>query len=484
MKKCTPRIAGIIALCLSVTLAAHAQDTTTIHPQDTGAALVNPSMGWTMHFYSNVPRNYGSKLTPSDTLDDFPGLSTVYLRIPWAYLEPEEGQYNWAILDTPAQRWIAKGKRIALRLTCSENWMKYATPEWVKDAGAKGTFYQYGKGPVEQSNSWDPYFDDPIFLEKLDTFLAAVSKRYDGNSNVEFIDVGTFGMWGEGHTHGSSLQDEIEIQKIHIDLHLKHFKKTLLCISDDYAGHDKPGKRFPITDYALSKGVTIRDDSIMVGPPPKSWYHSEMAQAFWPKLPVILETGHYGNSIKRNAWNPELFLQSVEDYHASFMSIHWWPHEFLEINREVIDKINQRLGYRLMPVEVTYPKTVRIASTQDGDIKNRFNVQWTWANKGVAPCYPGGFPALTLKDEHGGIVSVLTDETLNMRDLQVGPPQETPLTSHESEFILGLYAPTTAPGTYDLFISVGTRDGTPTIALPIAGDDGQRRYRIGSIIVQ
>lgn len=43
---------------------------------------------------------------------------------------------------------------------------------------------------------------------------------------------------------------------------------ALLCISDDFAGHDTPGKRFPITDYAFSKGVTIRDDSILIQPPP------------------------------------------------------------------------------------------------------------------------------------------------------------------------------------------------------------------------
>jgi hypothetical protein len=55
------------------------------------------------------------------------------------------------------------------------------------------------------------------------------------------------------------------------------------------------------------------------------------------------------------------------------------------------------------------------------------------------------------------------------------------VTRHESEFIVGLFAPTTRPGTYDVFISVGTRDGTPTIALPLEDDDGQRRYRIGRI---
>ena len=45
---------------------------TTVQPQDNGQALINPGMGWTLHFYSNVIKNYGSKLEPFDTLDDWP----------------------------------------------------------------------------------------------------------------------------------------------------------------------------------------------------------------------------------------------------------------------------------------------------------------------------------------------------------------------------------------------------------------------------
>ncbi|WP_136079087.1 beta-galactosidase [Pontiella desulfatans] len=480
---------------LFISFGAIAQETASVTLEDTGEALINPGMGWTMHFYSNVARNYGSKLEPSDTLEDFPGVSTVYLRLPWAYLEPEEGKYNWAILDTPAQRWIAEGKKIALRLTCSESWIPFATPEWVKDAGAKGTFFIHGKGPSPDGNLWDPFFDDPVYLKKLEAFIAAYAKRYDGNPNVEFIDVGTYGIWGEGHTHASSKQDKIELQKLHIDLHLKYFKKTLLCISDDFAGHSKPGKRFPITDYALSQGVTIRDDSILVQPDSRAWYHDEMAQAFWPTLPVILEHEHYGSSKQRGAWDPDRLVKSVEEYHASFMSIHWWPRIELEENREAIDRINQRMGYRLMPLSVTWPKAVPIATSPDaftehlnaypyGDISKNFKVTWTWVNKGVAPCYPGGYPALTIKDEKGGIVSLLVDDSLNLRDLEVGAIGEAPVKKWVSEFIVGLYAPTTRPGTYDLYISVGKRDGTPTIAMPLNGDDGQRRYKIGQITLK
>ena len=488
-------IVSRVLLYAAMTMAA--ESTTTVEPQDTGRALINPGMGWTMHYYSNVTCNYGSRLEPSDTLDDFPGVSTVYLRLPWAYLEPAEGKYNWAILDTPAQRWIAKGKKIALRVTCSENWMTNATPQWVKDAGAKGVFYKYPKGPVAKGGVWDPIYDDPVFVEKLDAFLAEYAKRYDGNPNVEFIDVGTYGLWGEGHTHASSHQDKIDLQKLHIELHLKHFKKSLLCISDDFAGYDKPGTRFPITDYAFSKGITLRDDSIICNPNPKGppWNHAEMAQLFWPTLPVILEHQHYGPTKQMGTWSPEKIIASIEAYHASFMSIHGFPGEYLKENRPMIDTINKRMGYRLMPVSVTWPKSVSIATAQEaytkgeglsglGPTDRQFNVQWSWANQGVAPCYPGGFPTLTLKDGKGGLVSVLVDEELNLRDLKTGPAGMAPVTKKDSQFMVGLYAPTTRPGTYDLYVSVGLRDGTPTLELPLEGGDGQRRYKIGSIVLQ
>ncbi len=157
-------------------------------------------------------------------------------------------------------------------------------------------------------------------------------------------------MWGEGHTLFSSRLNEdqtLAVVKRHIDLHRTHFPRTLLCISDDVAGASKPGQHFPVMDYALSRGVTIRDDSILVQPPPNSWYHAEMAQGFWPTLPVILEHEHYGGSKARKAWSGDLLVKSVEDYHASYMSIHWWPREELSENRETVAKINRRLGYRL-----------------------------------------------------------------------------------------------------------------------------------------
>lgn len=462
-----------------------------LKPVDNGKALINPLMGWTLHYYDNNIQYYGNRLEPSDTMDDFPGLSTVYLRLPWSFIEPEEGQFQWEILDTPAQRWIDKGKKVALRISASEPMMRWATPEWVAKAGAKGNEWGkdrnlacWGETWKNTESLWEPVYDDPVFLEKAENFIKAMAARYDDNSNISFVDIGHFGLWGEGHTVLTTKIDyDISVLKQHIDLYCKHFKKTQLCISDDYAGYNKLGYRFPITDYAFSKGVTIRDDSIMVGAYPIHWRHDEMAQLFWYDYPVILETDHYGDGIKKGTWKEDLFIKSVEEYHASYMSIHWWPKEFLEGNREVIDKINLRLGYRLQLKSIEWPNKVKLGEP--------FEIKQFWANAGVAPCYPGGYPCITLKDDKGGIVSVLTDKAVNVKDLQVAEPQNEIPVEIKSRFTIAAafedpvktFFRHAKPGKYDVYVSVGKEDGTPVFELPYYEEDGHKRYRMGHIEV-
>ena len=454
-----------------------------VRPADTGAVLVNPGTGWTFHFYSNYIENYGSKLEPSDTLDDWPGISTIFLRVPWSYLEPAEGQFNWSLFDTPAQRWHAKGKQIAICVSSTESWLRHATPKWVQDAGAKGVEFEFGKGVRPGAPLWEPDYLDPVFLEKLERFLAALARRYDGNPRVAFITIGSFGMWGEGHTGFSSkLSDEATLSAVkrHIDLYVKHFPRTQLCISDDVAGATRPGRNFPATDYARSKGVTLRDDSILVSQK-NPWFHAEMAQEFWPHMPVILEHEHFAGVKARGKWNGDTLLASIEAYHASYMSIHGWPRDVLNEWRDAIGRINRRLGYRLQLREADWPAEIALGEP--------FELRTIWANAGVAPCHPGGFFAVTLKDAKGGIVSVNVAENFDLKQLAPGPADAPSLEAVAARFVVslalqdprGTHAPPTQPGTCDVFISVGHRDGTPQIALPLAGDDGQRRYKLGQI---
>jgi hypothetical protein len=459
---------------------------TVVHPQDTGLALVNPGMGWQLHHYDNDLEHYGLELDPSDTVDEFPGLNSIYLRLAWSYLEPEEGRFNWAIVDTPAARWIAKGKQVAFRFSCSESSRNqpYATPEWVHKAGAKGHFVIPGKGVSPGGTIWEPDYDDPIFLEKLDHFLAAAAARYDGSPEVAYIDVGSFGVWGEGHTFAASqLPYSTETVRRHIDLYRKHFKHTLLTANDDFSNQ---GRGLEVIHYARQLGLTLRDDSILVNGGENAYFHSYLAPLFWMEVPVVLESEHYGGSKKRNAWGDgKRYLDAVEDYHASYVTCHWYPREFLKECGTLIDQINLRLGYRLQLLEASWPAEIR-----------RFEgltVGYRWRNAGVAPCLPGGYPAITLKDAAGGIAGVFVDEEFDMRTLPAGAPGKAELVGREEKSLSQASKPFAVfrlpppqilkAGRYTLWISVGNHTGTPKISLPLAGEDGQRRYRLGEIIV-
>lgn len=480
-------LAALLALGGLTAVIGQAQQRVTVKPADTGEALVNPSMGWAFHHYDNNIVRYGLDLEPSDTVDDFPGASVIYLRLAWSYIEPEEGKFDWSIVDTPAQRWIDKGFKVAFRFSCTESNpnQPYATPKWVRDAGAKGYQFTPRKGIDANGPMWEPKYDDAVFLDKLDKFLAAAAARYDGNSDVAFIDVGSFGVWGEGHTHATTaLPYDARTVKIHLDLHKKHFKKTLLAANDDFANQ---GRGLETLHYARELGMTLRDDSILVNCKDKAYHKAYVADIFWPHLPVVLEMEHYGPSVSRGCWEDgSLFLRAIEDYRAAYATVHWYPREFYQKNKKLVDDINLRLGYRLQLIEASWPAEM----TSDQPLK----VGYRWRNAGVAPCYPGGHPAITLKDAKGGVVAVFVDESFDMRTLPVGPPgkalpvgrQEQALGQADRPLISYNFPPPPVfkPGAYDVFISVGDKTGTPKIALPLAGNDGHRRYRLGKIVVR
>ena len=360
--------------------------------------------------------------------------------------------------------------------------MAFATPEWVRRAGAKGYFYQFGKGRVEKKRHLGPGFWRPPFSwRNLRNFSPQWPPVTMAIPTSHVIDVGSFGLWGEGHTFMSSRVPDEEAPAIvrkHIDLHVKYFPRTLLCISDDVAGHDKPGRHLPETDYALSKGVTLRDDSILVQPPPPL----VVPRRDGPGILAALA----GDSRTRTLWRLQAARRVGRRLAAAqsggglprqlYVDPTGGPRELLNENRPLIERINRRLGYRLQLREISWPSAVAL--------DRPFTVRSLWSNAGVAPCYPGGFMALTLKDDQGGLVSVLVDEKLDMRQLTTGPADQIPTKPLVSEFVIGHVAPVVRTNTYTVYVSVGMRDGTPRLALPLAGDDGQHRYKLGAITLR
>ncbi|WCJ58624.1 beta-galactosidase [Fontisphaera persica] len=198
--------------------------------------LANPHKGWYHHYPDNHINKY--QVTNDQDLLTFPGMDHLYIRLAWAYLEPEEGRFQWEVIDRLIEKWTRHGLGIAFRISCKETStdrpeQQYATPRWVKEAGARGGYYWDGK-EVGPDGPWEPDFGDPIFLAKLENFLRAFAARYDQQPWLRYVDVGSIGDWGEGHSWaGSHKECGLDVRLKHLELHRRYFKRALLVVSDD-----------------------------------------------------------------------------------------------------------------------------------------------------------------------------------------------------------------------------------------------------------
>jgi hypothetical protein len=94
---------------------------------------------------------------------------------------------------------------------------------------------------------------------------AAAGARYDGNPEVGFIDIGTLGAWGEGHTVPSTRRPYAAPTAIRqIDLYHRYFPHSLVVVNDDFSIQGRGIEQF---GYARELGMTSRDDSILVEKP-------------------------------------------------------------------------------------------------------------------------------------------------------------------------------------------------------------------------
>lgn len=142
------------------------------------------------------------------TVEGLP-FGACYTRVLWADLEPEEGKYDWSKIDK-AISWGEKNKIPAsFRIMCANYHSKgrYSTPEWVFKKGVKSSEFSWEKKdqipskPMTTLVRVTPHFDDPIFIKEHSKFIKKLAERYDGDPRIAFIDIGSYGNWGEWHTH-------------------------------------------------------------------------------------------------------------------------------------------------------------------------------------------------------------------------------------------------------------------------------------------
>lgn len=380
--------------------------------QDDKRILRNPHKGWCVHYIDNgIERPfYRDSIAEGDTLLDFPYLNHMYLRFDWGDIEKEEGVYDWSYIDAIFDKWGKLGYRFSLRLCTYEgrdDHVCYPTPKWVFDKGAK--CYTHG-------DIIEPVFDDPIYLEKLEIFMAEYARKFDGHPLVEFVDVGTFGTWGEGHTgDGFGFQYPHATLLRHIEMTLRNFKKTYVLVNDDMLRHGKGNyageKPEDMVEFCRMHGTGIRDDSIYVESCVKNYGYDTLAgpsvfDPFWRQAPVDIEFQHL------RCQTPEIFregypgLASLQRSHATFACFHGIPRDWLKMARNLTEYAGARLGYWYYPEGIILPEAVSGLTSV---------AEFTVSNRGFGLGYFKGDLEFVLKDEGGRLYHLGRTPAENIR---------------------------------------------------------------------
>lgn len=412
---------------------------------DASVVRSNPHKGWYLHYYDNALTKYGASLSAHDRLLDFPGLATVYLRVPWCELEPEEGRFAWHVLDQVIDTWLPTGRTIAFCVSCKETNPHYvfATPRWVRDAGAKGAFIRRADG---SDGNWEPDYGDVIFLSKLEAFHHAFATRYDGRPWVEWVTVGSYGDWGEGHTCASSRRDwPLAVIRRHLDLYRSCYRLSRIEVNDDLVGSrfDRASAE-ELRRYIDECGFALTDHGVSVDWFARNFGPSTLRDAAWLRRasergPIVLELEHYHLTVKHGNWRGgEPLRLAIEEARASFAGFHGCGRTWLRDNPEYARTTANRLGYWLFPREVSLPLKLRRGEP--------LRLAITWENRGVAPVYHAADLMVRLQPVSGGaawtspVREVGAKETPSGRVARVEgmavPPAELAAGEHEVSFAL------------------------------------------------
>jgi hypothetical protein len=465
---------------------------------DAKSPLANPHKGWYHHFPDNHLTDRYPIRQDADLLE-FPGMDHLYMRLAWAYLQPEENRFTWEVIDQTIEKWTSHRLGIAFRISCRETGtdriqQQYATPKWVIDAGAKGGHYYKGKetGP---DGPWEPDFADPVFLEKLEGFLQAFGQRYDGKAWLRYVDVGSIGDWGEGHTSsGSNKTYGFEERKKHVDLYLKYFPNTQLVVADDfvYAIRDADQQE-KMHRYVLNHGISYRDDSILV-----NWYVTSTSNTWcvrspqffqdcYLKTPTIFELEHYSAVRRQGNWfgkpgsslvkfgggktGADYFRGALRLLHATYIGYHGYAHQWYAENPDLTGELLNQCGYWYFLHRVKTAGRWRPAS--------RVVIETEWENRGVAPAYHPY--QLKVRLEGSESVDLPAVASQNCRWL----PSEKAKTTYTERYELNLPAAMKS-GEYVLKLALYSPDAEREVKLALKHErrDTAGFYKIGTIRVE
>ena len=450
-----------------------------IHPEANPEYLANPSIGW--QFDSGDTQ--GSSVLPET-------VSYVRKEISWKKLNPEEGIYNWQLLDMYIKSAKQNGKDISFRIytMIGETFGGPEVPQWVLEKGA--VILSVG----------EPDYSNCIYQQEWGEFVEAMIQRFDGNPDIAFFDISGYGNFNEwswreqtqwddswdqdyrtGNTTSSSIKSiDGQARRRLADMFIGGSYSSHLCLNNsneiqtvsyNYQGFQKTQLVMPYagikqsTEYVFSRKPDVgfrydclgRDTTSIIDE-----FSNEISQ-IWHHAPVVFE---FCLPDQTNVSNAAILLNAS---HGSLVHNNGFPYD-----KQSLKNLIKGIGYRYFLKEIGY--------NSDIQSDNSIHLEMIWQNIGNAPYYPKMGHSFQmhffLLDELNNTVfdyPIITDIASWM------PAEKTEDIPPEYPVSVSIPIPTTlSPGSYTPYISIIDQKTNTPINLAMKGDD-TGRYILANI---
>jgi hypothetical protein len=459
-----------------------------VYPDKISGQLNNPGMGWVIleepTYDGHMDLGYSG---------DFPEVDNISLSTSWANIETSENIYDWSLIDKTIDYWTQKGKMINFRICTDSLVLPYTyqgVPEYL--------FTKYKLKYREDTDDTRPYklvdLSDTNYQTRLKLFLSKLAERYGDNPDVDIIEIRGYGKWGEWHSGYSydSYENRISILREVVSEWDQAWqgKSKVLVVSasaeyreditpyvanpDDYSDFLK----WSAFDYSMNQAdVTFRRDG--AGGCLKYATEQKLFQDFirsGKRLPLFAEFYSNYDACKNssNGFNLEEALNDMMfKLRPNYCSVLGWvssvTKDVAKNDHWFFDRGNEMMGYRLVINKAEYPAQAAQGST--------FEIKTEWANMALGRFWYKDLLKIYFVDESGKDVYAYTDENYDARAFINGEIYEN-------------YSQVNLPsdmkeGTYTIMAAVVDRTtGEPAIRLGIAGDDGSKRYELGTVAVK
>ncbi len=382
-------------------------------------ALIVPSFaGEPLKYVAAPPDNPLKGLVPyaRPHADRFPH-SMEFSYLPLSDLMTGPNKFDWQPLEALLNDIASRRHQTVFRI-----WMEYpgrdeGIPKYLQDAGLTVTeWLNTNTAPFPPTKVRTPDYNDPQLRAALQSFIAALGKKYDGDPRIGFITAGLLGTWGEWHTYPrSELMASKEVQSEVMDAYEQAFKITPVLLrypagNDAWAHAANHDRRLGYHDDSFAWAT------LDTGRKEDNWFFMPAIKAAGPEAMQKWKTMPIGGEIRPELWG-EIFddrpanaqaqdiAECIQQTHATWLMDTGMFKEKPtdQRKRNAIGHV-QRMGYEFHIVSAEhqplksggasitlqvrntgvapfyYPWKTELASVRNGQIIETYGVNWSILN--------------------------------------------------------------------------------------------------------